>query len=69
MINAGDTMFPCPALPGSPVVTQKGVVIEHLASNGDYYASSYQHLDTITVSVGDNVNTGDILGTSGISPS
>lgn len=65
VIRAGETMFPCPAFPGSPVVTQKNVSIQHIASNGDYYASSYLHLDTIAVSVGDIVNAGEFLGTSG----
>ena len=63
--TAGENTFSCPALPGSPMVTQKDVQIRHIASNGDYYDSSYSHLDTIAVSVGDIVNAGQILGTSG----
>ena len=65
VITAGDSMFPCPAFPGSPIVTQKDVQIQHQASNGDYYVSRYAHLDTIAVSVGDIVKTGQNLGTSG----
>ncbi|MDH3630375.1 MAG: M23 family metallopeptidase [Gammaproteobacteria bacterium] len=65
VVFAGIEMFVCPALPGSPVVNQKDVRVEHTASNGDFYLSRYTHVDTIAVTVGDMVNSGQNLATSG----
>lgn len=65
VVFAGVETFVCPALPGSPVVNQKDVRVEHTASNGDFYLSRYTHVDTIAVTVGDMVNTGQNLATSG----
>jgi murein DD-endopeptidase MepM/ murein hydrolase activator NlpD len=65
VVFAGTETFVCPALPGSPVVNQKDVRVEHTASNGDFYLSRYTHVDTIAVAVGDLVDPGQVLATSG----
>ena len=58
---------------GNGVVTRAnfelmgGNVIEitHIDSNGDKYISQYGHLSQILVNVGENVNTGDVIGIMG----
>jgi len=63
-VVADDVSGPCPIFSNS-IAVGKQVIVQHTASNGDYYDSSYNHISTIAFSVGDIVDAGQNPGTSG----
>ena len=62
---AGDTApYACPVLPGSPLVSNKEVMVEYTA-NGERFLIRYVHLSSVSVTIGSSVSAGTPIGESG----
>jgi murein DD-endopeptidase MepM/ murein hydrolase activator NlpD len=61
---AQEQPFSCPTL-GGRIVSGLSVAITHTAANGSRFRSIYGHLDQISVSRGERVRSGQLVGLSG----